>query len=581
MGDEDLYFYKNKGAIFNIKAFILVFLRTKKIVDNIRVERPSSYRIYGSSGEIFGISHNYISKSLDEVSYKLICSDVVKYEDKRFYSHFGIDPVSIVRAFWENLKRFKIVQGGGTITQQLVRGLYLGHDRSLYRKLAEMYLAVMAERVLTKDEILRAYCSLVTLGPGLRGFQSASFMIFRKRVSSLTDLQRSALVGLLRGPFLYYPREDAEKFYKRAKLVHSNCYPNSVPSEVKDHDFRNELNVIDYRGFYKKRQSIIIDSIVSTVDDMPASGVKDVEISIDRKLQKKLDNVARRFSLDMNVESVSVVVLDISSGDVLAESAFSDGSEMEFSPSFHGHIQPGSTYKPFAVLAALSSGMDIDNVFESGLFTSRVYGSRDEPWKVRNYLDLYRGDISIKEALRFSDNSVFARISEFLSLEEIKKVYTDFGLFPGDEVCHPSIVLGSIRNGVSLIDLASAYSAIARGGVFKKARYVRFFSGKDKSFSYFPQLEMDLNISYEIVDILRSALLDISPFSRFGVAGKTGTAWRNSLYSGFSNERAFAVLVRHKTDPDEGDSKSVSALKVVERMIRERVIGGSDMAYYK
>jgi membrane peptidoglycan carboxypeptidase len=299
-------------------------------------------------------------------------------------------------------------------------------------------------------------------------------------------------------------------------------------------------------------------------------------LTIDRALQGHLDRTLCAASRDLGVHSVAGVVLDNRRGDVLAESAWSHGAECEFSPAFAGNLQPGSTFKPFAVLAALEQGLSVDLPLLSAPFESSFIKNADGSlWRVRNYAFRYRGEITLARALRFSDNTAFARLTEHLPLNTLQSVYERFGLAKPGEVT-PSIVLGALGKGVSLLKIASAYSAIARLGVYVEPRFLRFLHYGDGTTWWAADHKGALVSSYGAVcslhEVLAATLPDLAPL---GFAGKTGTTRRGSLVAAYNDFVSVAVWLGYTRQRAERTSKGLSAVKVLERFVNEALLGHS------
>jgi membrane peptidoglycan carboxypeptidase len=270
------------------------------------------------------------------------------------------------------------------------------------------------------------------------------------------------------------------------------------------------------------------------------------------------------------MRQVAGVVLSVARGDVLGEAAWQDGRPREFSPAFLGRVQPGSTFKPFAMLSALEQGFLETLSLESSPFESSfIKGAGRAPWSVRNYGHTYRGTISLKDALVLSDNTAFARLAELLDIDALGATYARFALAPEGRVS-PSIALGAHAGGISLVQLASAYAALANGGVYLPPRIVRAAAfGDGRIWWSKPALGRlvvkDGRLIASLDRALREAADTLAPF-RF--AGKTGTTHTGTLFAGYSRELSVVLWGEYRSEQSEHDPKTVTALQWATRFAR-------------
>jgi penicillin-binding protein 1A len=546
------------------------------VIHDRRLRPRHTFHLVDRSETPLGISAGDVCYSASENDIQLIGRLVVEFEDRRFYSHPGVDVVGILRAIKSNIAARRVVQGGSTITQQLVRNTLLTPDRSLTRKLLEIVLALIVERHYSKKEILFLYSQFVYVGPGVRGFQAASRLIYRRPLAALDVVSLCGLVGLLRQPTRTYPVQNHDRFRQRqtflARLYSGHKAAESAPSL---YPISMSLpNPILACRLEKPRWTLVTQQ-VRRAQAIASDDVRKVGLTIDRMLQARVDRLLRSTSRESDLERIAAVVLSNRRGEVLAESAWAHGRECELSPSFTGGVQPGSTFKPFAVLAALEEGYAPDSVLQSAPFESSfIKNAKGSPWRVRNYAFQYRGEVTLTEALRFSDNTAFARLTEILPFAKLRATYQRFGLSERGKPT-PAIALGAVHGGVSLIRLASAYSAIARNGVYIEPRFVRFIHYTDGS-TWWPQASSENVVvsAYPVVSQLRMILAAALPqLAPLGFVGKTGTTRTGSLVAVYNDAVSVAIWLSHRSSRSELDTKSVSALKVFERLIAEVLLG--------
>lgn len=525
-----------------------------------------------------GISAGDVCYLASEDDMQLINRVVVALEDRRFYSHPGVDVWGVMRALKSNLLAWRVVQGGSTITQQLVRNTLLTPDRSLARKLLESALALLLERYYSKREILALYGQFVYLGPGIRGFEAASRTIYRRPLSHLDSDALFGLVGLLRKPTRDYPLTTQHRFRQRqafvarcmAGITNADRDPGRAPKEPP-----GILNPIGVRGFERPRWTRVTQQLVATCGGQLA-GLKRVGLTIDRILQGHLDRILRRASADPAVDRIAALVLRNDNADIVAEATWANGVDCDDSPAFAGALQPGSTFKPFAVLAAFEDGFTADLTLLSAPFASSFIVNADgSPWRVRNYAFRYRGEVTLAEALCLSDNTAFARLTEYVSPVTLRSVYERFGLVrPGRAT--PAITLGGVEDGVALTQIASAYSAIARNGVYLEPRFLRFIGYADGTTWWAAPSSAGGRVvaGYSAIRRLQRVLTTTLPSLRpLGFSGKTGTTRRGSLVAAYNDFVSAAIWLGYTRPSGETRPKGWTALKVLERFIAESLLG--------
>ncbi|MFH2092181.1 MAG: biosynthetic peptidoglycan transglycosylase, partial [Pseudomonadota bacterium] len=227
------------GTFFLFKAF--------KLIQERKLNPKYSFHLLNEQNRPIGISNGDIRYPAAIGELERLYPLIVQLEDRRFFSHFGIDIISIFRAAIANLRNFKIVQGGSTITQQLVRNTLLFPERSIHRKFFEVLLAIKLEKHFNKQEILELYCNHVYLGKGIRGFSAAAKIVFRKKLKRLNDTQLCGLLGLLRTPVRTFPENDCENFLSRQLKITTILKTKKIKTEqlVKK---PNPIKIVHHRG---------------------------------------------------------------------------------------------------------------------------------------------------------------------------------------------------------------------------------------------------------------------------------------------------------------------------------------------
>jgi len=358
-----------KTAYSLLNASKYLFYGLDKIISkNIFCAQTSHF--YDSHGTFFGISSGDVNYPIEDSDVAALSKLILPIEDRRFFSHKGIDVKAIFRAVAKNIRARKIIQGGSTITQQVVRNTIIPYDKSLMRKIIEGILALALEKKYSKQEILKLYFSHVYMGNGIRGFAAASKLICRKRLSEADDLDKCGLIGLVRLPSLTHPENYTNAFFRRRSFINQHLKKNGI--NIPETQERT-VNPIKINRFKKPRFTNIVQHIVSNNKKLEYKEISKVYFTIDRSIQSVVDSVLRETSFEQNVKMVAGVLLENRTSDILAESAWCHGGkESEYSPSYFGRIQPGSTFKPFALLSGLEQGFDLNSTFESAPFRSAV-----------------------------------------------------------------------------------------------------------------------------------------------------------------------------------------------------------------
>jgi membrane peptidoglycan carboxypeptidase len=534
-----------------------------------------SFHIADGEGAALGVSSGDVQFPIGATDISTLERFVIALEDRRFHDHSGIDLRAIARAALANVKALRVVQGGGTLTQQLVRNTLLTPAPSLVRKLLEMVLALKLERHYSKSEILRRYCELVYLGGGVRGFAAAARGIYRRNLANLRENELCGVVGLLRSPGRTYPSRAHSRYFARQAFISGILRKDSSlksPATVS----AAPINPIRFSIVKRPRLTSIVRSQIQQRLGNEANLVTRATLSIDRTVQHALDGSAKHLSFDPNVKSVAGVVLDLATGRVLGEAAWANGREMEFSPTYFGRIQPGSTFKTFAVLTALQQGRSPNTVLESSPYESTQFRTAAQsPWRVRSFRDEYQGQLTLAEAFRLSDNTAFARLSETLDLESLYAVLEQFRLAQVRDLS-PAVVLGALPGGINLLSLAAAYAAIARCGRYIAptiVRGVRLADGRDQVLSDSIPILLPFEASH--VAILKSLLVAAGKsFGNLTFSGKTGTTRTGHLFAGYNDQIAAAMWVGYRHRQSEHVRKGVGALDMMSGFI-SRLMGRS------
>ena len=382
----------------------------------------------------------------------------VAIEDRRFFAHFGVDPIGLVRAALANLARRGVAQGGSTITQQLAKNLFLTHERTIWRKLQELVLALWLERKFSKKEILELYLNRVYFGAGAYGVEAAAQRYFGKSARELKLAEAAMLAGLVRSPSRLAPTRHPERAETRAQMVLASM---SELGFINETAAKNALAAPPRIVMRAGAASInyVADWIMDVLDDLVGRVEQDlvVETSIDAGLQAAAEQalgdllVAKGAKLDVSQGAIVTMTPD---GALRALIGGRNYAESQFNRAVAARRQPGSAFKPFVYLTAIERGLTPDTVREDKPIA--VKG-----WKPENYHHEYHGPVTLAQALALSLNTVAVRLTLEFGPTAVARTAYRLGIASKLDA-NPSLALGTSE--VSLIELVSAYAPFANGG---------------------------------------------------------------------------------------------------------------------
>ena len=431
-------------------------------------DRPPNVRIVSVDGRLIanrGMTGGE-AVGLHEMS-PYIPQAVIAIEDRRFYSHFGIDPLGLARAMFQNITSGRFTQGGSTLTQQLAKNLFLKPDRTLERKVQEVLLALWLEHRHTKDQILEMYLNRVYFGSGSYGVEAASRRYFGKSARDVTLAEAALLAGLLKAPSRLSPARDPKAAEERARIVLAAMREENM---IGDRELATAMSAPASRtaAFWTGSENYVADRVMEELPALIGEVRTDVivDTTIDLTLQKLGEKSIRRL-LDesgkkLNVSQAALVSID-NTGAVRAMIGGADYASSQFDRASEARRQPGSAFKPFVFLAALEQGRTPESVRNDAPI-------RIGKWTPENYNGKYYGKVTLTTALAKSLNSVAAQLAMEVGPATVVETAHRMGIESSLQA-NTSIALGTSE--VTPLELTAAYVPFANGGYRPEVHFVR------------------------------------------------------------------------------------------------------------
>jgi len=478
---------------------------------------------------------------------KTLIDAVTSTEDRKFFKHSGVDVFGMIRAGFVNFFAGRVVQGGSTITQQLAKNVYLSHERTFKRKIQELALALYLENKFTKQEILTMYFNRIYMGSGNYGMDAAAKAYFGKNVSEINLQESAILAGLLKAPSHYSPVNNPQLALERAQQVLVNMVNNgAIKSSQLPKSGKLNYNFAQAKVRVQNKAPYFTDWIREQLPDyigQYSSGNIEIYTTIDANLQHVADSVLVR-SLAANgqkhdVEQGAMVVMS-PDGSVLAMVGGKSYAESQFNRVTQALRQPGSAFKLFVYLAALENGYTPDSIVSDSAVSIRG-------WSPENHDNKFLGDITIREALAKSVNTVAVKVAKDVGMNKIRGIAYKLGVT--SEVKNDlSSALGTSE--VTLMELTGAYAHLANKGnvvwthgineikINGESVYKRQKSGDERVLS----AQTTEQMNNMLMSVVRSGTGHNAQLP-FDVAGKTGTTQnlRDAWFIGFTGDYVAGV----------------------------------------
>ncbi len=578
-------------GLAGLGACLLISLFFFALQDLPQVPEPLSRIIETPPTEIFAATHERIlvlggkeTIPLDRVSPYFVHA-IVATEDHRFWEHHGVDKLRTLKALWITLFQPGKIQGASTITQQLAKNLFFSFKRSYKRKFHELLVALQIESRYSKPEILQAYLNQIPFGVGAHGIENAARTFFGKNASDLNLAEAALLAGLPKSPTRYNPYRHFERAKSRQRIVLNRMVTVGAISKAEaDNAFENLISLQPFSSG-ARTGSYFIDAVIHQLEktygpEVVYHGGLKITTTLDPQLQRwaansikdGLQNLDGNMGLSDNPPKDhsprpqgSLVAIEVKSGAVKALVGGRDYAASEYNRALQNQRLPGSGFKPFLYYTAFEK-LDLHpaSVFEDRPIRIPVAGSAD--WQPQNFSREFEGQMILKKAFIHSVNTIAAQLVQLAGPEAVITATKKFGI---TSPLTPVFSIGLGTSGVSPLEMASAFTTFATGGI----RHKPFFIWRvEDAFGHVLEEHivsgkklLDPGCVYQVIDMMRGVVdsgtgrvIRQMGFS-LPAAGKTGTTnqYKDAWFTGFTPSLATSVWIGYDRDKGLRDAKRV------------------------
>ena len=553
-------------GILSVGVWALSIAADAPPIDELKpVDRSTSSQVFAADGSRLGYIQSDVVRT--PVPFEKIPQDLraatVAIEDERFYEHSGVDANAIVRAAFENIEAGKVVQGGSTITQQLVRNLYISNpERDLERKIKEATLAEELEDAHSKSWILGQYLNTAAYGTidgrTSVGVEAAAQTYFNKPVQDLSLDEAALLAGLPQSPSRFNPFINPTGALERRNQVLQNMAQQGYIDESEaDKVSQDGLGLERGYRYVTIREPYFFDYVQQElINRYGVATVRQGGLKVHTTIQPELQDAAKEAIIAHGYTSdpaAAVVSIDPSTGNIVAMASSGTYQESNFNLAAQGHRQPGSSMKAFVLTAAVRQGADPDSTtYQSKVLNLNLpeYG----PWKVTTAEGSACGcSMTIREATEASDNTVFAQMDLDLGPEAVRDTAYDMGIETTLDAV-PAEGIGGLRIGVTPLEMANGYATLANGGIRNTPTAitkVEFPNGDtDEPKPGDRERVFSDGVAYEVTDVLKGVISGgTGTAASIGCpqAGKTGTTddYTDAWFVGYTPRLSTSVWVGH------------------------------------
>jgi len=519
------------------------------------LNREAAVEFIDTQGETIAVRGPRYGRAvrLNEVP-KHVVDAFVGAEDKRFREHTGVDLWAMVRAMLANVRAGRTVEGASTITQQLVKNLFLTPDQTLKRKAQEARLAGDLERMLSKDEILELYINRIYLGAGAYGLDAAAHTYFGKAPKDLTLAESAMLASFPKAPSRFArqvqsARAKDRQAYVLDQMVEAAMISPAQAAEAKTQTLVFAKNQPD--SFSGHALDYAVERVHEILPNPPPDMV--IKLSLDLTMQSAAQNAVETglatMGKDRRASEGAALIIENSTGAIRAMVGGRDYLKSQFNRATQARRQPGSSFKMFVYAAALEDGMTPGTVrFDMPVTIQN--------WRPRNYGGEYAGAVTLSYALAESLNTVAAQIGDEIGIEKVTALAHEFGV-KSDLHNYPSITLGS--DEVTLMEMTTGFGVLAKGGLQMSPYIIEEIRNSRGDLLYSrpavraPRIYPE-NLAADMNSMLsRVVVAGTGSAARFGgwdIAGKTGTSqeWRDAWFLGYTTRYVGGIWVGNDDD---------------------------------
>lgn len=480
---------------------------------------------------------------------------VISIEDNRFYNHNGVDLMGTIRAFYNNALNRDSIQGGSTITQQLVKNFFLTPEKSIKRKLMEAILAVKVEWTYSKNNILEKYLNQIYWGNMSYGIEKAARKYFKKSAKNLNLSEASMLAGLIKAPELYSPYNNLAETKKRQKIVLDKmCQFGYITVQQKYKAYAGPIKLASRKFTYSK-YVYFVDYVTYVLrnkygDNTVRRGGLKVYTTLDPEIQqiaeKTINEGMETIPKGSGVREAALVSINVKNGYIQALVGGIDYNKSQFNRATLAHRPVGSGFKPVVYLTGLRTGIITP---DSIIYDAPVsYKTKWNVWRPHNWDGKYLGKMTVRKALTLSRNTPTVRVALKAGIDKIIETSRLLGI--KSYMRHGfSMVLGSSE--ITPLEVANVYSTLARDGVYLEPTAIRYIKdSKDNIIEVSNNTPIRV-VNSEFVRMLNSILIDAvekgtgksAKLMDRQVAGKTGTtdSVKDIWFNGFTPDTATTI----------------------------------------
>ena len=588
---------------FILILFIIFFINGIYLIaknkEKLDIKNVNSFYLFDNEDNLyFQGSNGKEWVKLNDINPYLIKS-TINIEDKKFYSHHGFDILRITKALFNNIKNGKVIEGASTITQQYAKNLYLDFDKTLKRKIDELWITIQIETHYSKDEILEGYLNTINYGHGNYGIKAASNFYFNKDPIDLTLAESVILANIPKSPNNYSPINNPEISRKRFERTLNNLKEDEI---ITTEEYQNALS--EKINLYGKKETINLktlmyyqDAVFKELKKLPGipktyldSGSLKIYTNLDINAQTILENNINNTIKNNNLE-VNSIMMDSKTGAIIALIGGRDYNKSQYNRSLNSKRQVGSTMKPILYYTALQNGFTSSSSFLSEKTTFKI--SDDKTYSPKNYGDLYGNKaISMAEAIAVSDNIYAIKTHLFLGENAMINTAYQMGIKTKLESI-PSLPLGTIP--LNIIEITNAYQTLANEGVRCEPFFINkvtdmndnvLYQHKDtkeivlqKDLVYILNEMLSLTYDYDLIDYSYPTNISIKALLSNKYAIKSGSTNTDNWVIGFNKNVVTSIWVGND-DNSNIEGNDYKYVKKIWANTMEKYLENKDNSWY-